>query len=103
MPLATSRKRLAELGHGWRDSPHKPGPLPAEGNNEYATDGGKNGSASKSLVSLKRGHLGRLAPSWYSRTGLWHRRSYGRSQATEYGNLEELVQMYVDVNGTFSQ
>lgn len=28
--------------------------------------------------------------------------TYGRSQTTEYGNLEELVQMYVDANGTFS-
>jgi len=29
--------------------------------------------------------------------------TYGRSQTTEYGNLEELVQMYVDADGTFSQ
>jgi chitosanase len=29
--------------------------------------------------------------------------TYGRSQTTEYGNLEELVQMYVDANGTFSE
>jgi len=28
--------------------------------------------------------------------------TYGRSQTTEYGNLEELVQMYVDGNGMFS-
>ena len=28
--------------------------------------------------------------------------TYGRSQTTEYGNLEELVQMYADANGTFS-
>ena len=28
--------------------------------------------------------------------------TYGRSQTTEYGNLEELVQMYVDANGMFS-
>jgi chitosanase len=28
--------------------------------------------------------------------------TYGRSQTTEYGNLEELVQMYVDSHGTFS-
>ena len=27
--------------------------------------------------------------------------TYGRSQTTEYGNLEELVQLYVDRNGTF--
>ena len=29
--------------------------------------------------------------------------TYGRSQTTEYGNLEELVQMYVDSHGTFSE
>jgi chitosanase len=29
--------------------------------------------------------------------------TYGRSQTTEYGNLEELVQMYVDANGIFSE
>lgn len=29
--------------------------------------------------------------------------TYGRSQTTEYGNLEELVQMYVDANGTYSE
>lgn len=29
--------------------------------------------------------------------------TYGRSQTTEYGNLEELVQMYADANGTFSE
>jgi len=29
--------------------------------------------------------------------------TYGRSQTTEYGNLEELVQMYVDAHGTFSE
>lgn len=29
--------------------------------------------------------------------------TYGRSQTTEYGNLDELVQMYVDANGTFSE
>jgi chitosanase len=29
--------------------------------------------------------------------------TYGRSQTTEYGNLEALVQMYVDANGTFSE
>jgi chitosanase len=28
--------------------------------------------------------------------------TYGRSQTTEYGNLEELVQMYVDAGGMFS-
>jgi chitosanase len=28
--------------------------------------------------------------------------TYGRSQTTEYGNLEELLQMYVDGNGIFS-
>ncbi len=28
--------------------------------------------------------------------------SYGRSQTTEYGNLEELLQMYVDSNGIYS-
>jgi chitosanase len=28
--------------------------------------------------------------------------TYGRSQTTEYGNLEELVQMYADANGMFS-
>jgi chitosanase len=28
--------------------------------------------------------------------------TYGRSQTTEYGNLDELIQMYVDANGTFS-
>jgi chitosanase len=28
--------------------------------------------------------------------------TYGRSQTTEYGNLEELMQMYADANGTFS-
>lgn len=28
--------------------------------------------------------------------------SYGRSQTTEYGNLEELLQMYVNENGTYS-
>lgn len=28
--------------------------------------------------------------------------TYGRSQTTEYGNLRELVQMYVDANGTYS-
>jgi chitosanase len=28
--------------------------------------------------------------------------TYGRSQTTEYSNLEELVQMYVDANGMFS-
>jgi chitosanase len=28
--------------------------------------------------------------------------TYGRSQTTEYGNLEELVQMYVDANGKFA-
>lgn len=28
--------------------------------------------------------------------------TYGRSQTTEYSNLEELVQMYADANGTFS-
>jgi len=28
--------------------------------------------------------------------------TYGRSQTTEYGNLDELVQMYADANGTFS-
>jgi chitosanase len=26
--------------------------------------------------------------------------TYGRSQTTEYGNLDELIQMYVDANGT---
>src|SRR5215831_12408280 len=29
--------------------------------------------------------------------------TYGRSQTTEYGNLEELVQMYADANGMFSE
>lgn len=29
--------------------------------------------------------------------------TYGRSQTTEYGNLEELVRMYVNANGSFSQ
>lgn len=29
--------------------------------------------------------------------------TYGRSQTTEYGNLEELVQMYADAHGTFSE
>ncbi|MGE0823809.1 MAG: chitosanase [Candidatus Binatia bacterium] len=29
--------------------------------------------------------------------------TYGRSQTTEYSNLEELVQMYVDANGMFSE
>jgi len=29
--------------------------------------------------------------------------TYGRSQTTEYGNLEELVQMYVDKHGTYSE
>ena len=29
--------------------------------------------------------------------------TYGRSQTTEYGNLEELVRMYVNANGTFSE
>jgi chitosanase len=29
--------------------------------------------------------------------------TYGRSQTTEYGNLEELVQMYVDAHGMFSE
>ena len=29
--------------------------------------------------------------------------TYGRSQTTEYGNLRELVQMYADAGGTFSQ
>lgn len=29
--------------------------------------------------------------------------TYGRSQTTEFGNLEELVQMYVDSHGTFSE
>jgi chitosanase len=28
--------------------------------------------------------------------------TYGRSQTTEYGNLRELVQMYADANGTYS-
>jgi chitosanase len=28
--------------------------------------------------------------------------TYGRSQTTEYGNLDELIQMYVDANGTQS-
>src|SRR5947207_779965 len=28
--------------------------------------------------------------------------TYGRAQTTEYGNLEELVQMYVEANGAFS-
>lgn len=28
--------------------------------------------------------------------------TYGRSQTTEYGNLDELLQMYVDANGTYS-
>jgi chitosanase len=28
--------------------------------------------------------------------------SYGRSQTTEYGNLEELLEMYVNENGTYS-
>src|SRR5262249_32278423 len=28
--------------------------------------------------------------------------TYGRSQTTEYGNLEKLVQMYADANGMFS-
>jgi chitosanase len=28
--------------------------------------------------------------------------TYGRSQTTEYGNLEELIQMYADANGLFS-
>lgn len=28
--------------------------------------------------------------------------TYGRSQTTEYGNLEELIQMYADANGMFS-
>jgi chitosanase len=29
--------------------------------------------------------------------------TYGRSQTTEFGNLEELVQMYVDSHGMFSE
>lgn len=29
--------------------------------------------------------------------------TYGRAQTTEYSNLEELVQMYVDSHGTFSE
>jgi hypothetical protein len=29
--------------------------------------------------------------------------TYGRSQTTEYGNLEELVQLYVDKHGQFSR
>lgn len=29
--------------------------------------------------------------------------TYGRAQTTEYGNLEELVQMYVDSHGMFSE
>jgi chitosanase len=29
--------------------------------------------------------------------------TFGRSQTTEYGNLEELVQLYVNANGTFSE
>ncbi len=29
--------------------------------------------------------------------------TYGRSQTTEYGNLEELVEMYVDAAGTYSE
>ena len=29
--------------------------------------------------------------------------TYGRAQTTEYGNLEELVQMYVDGHGMFSE
>lgn len=29
--------------------------------------------------------------------------TYGRSQTTEYGNLRELVQMYVDAGGSFSE
>jgi chitosanase len=29
--------------------------------------------------------------------------TYGRSQTTEYGNLDELIQMYVDANGTHSE
>jgi len=29
--------------------------------------------------------------------------TYGRSQTTEYGNLGELVRMYVDAHGTFSE
>jgi chitosanase len=29
--------------------------------------------------------------------------TYGRSQTTEYGNLEELLQMYVDSGGAFSE
>ena len=29
--------------------------------------------------------------------------TYGRSQTTEYGNLEELVQKYVDAHGMFSE
>jgi chitosanase len=29
--------------------------------------------------------------------------TYGRSQTTEYGNLEELVQLYVDKHGQFSE
>jgi chitosanase len=28
--------------------------------------------------------------------------TYGRSQTTEYGNLRQLIQMYVDAHGTFS-
>jgi len=29
--------------------------------------------------------------------------TYGRSQTTEYGNLEELIQMYADATGLFSE
>jgi hypothetical protein len=29
--------------------------------------------------------------------------TYGRSQTTEYGNLRELVQMYVEAGGRFSE
>lgn len=29
--------------------------------------------------------------------------TYGRSQTTEFGNLKELIQMYVDAQGTFSE
>jgi chitosanase len=32
-----------------------------------------------------------------------HQITYGRSQTTEYGNLDKLVRMYVDANGTFSE
>ena len=31
-----------------------------------------------------------------------HQITYGRSQTTEYGNLRELVQMYVEANGLYS-